>query len=183
MTEHNPLIERYMSRFEDALQQYKLPEWREIAADLRSHIAEALAYGKPIDDVLNALGGADVMARAYAVELAINPPRTKPNWIIVALKVGAIVAATGMMSFLVVVGLGSVAMGFTASGLALIVICLIEAMGTHLPGVQMAGMHPLVVMLFGPPMLLLGIGAGWALWLYMRFIVRALRKAIPRAAA
>ncbi len=74
MTEHqNPLIERYMQNFEGALRRYDLSEEKEIATDLRSHIDEALAYGKPLDDVLQALGPADVLARAYAVELKLIP--------------------------------------------------------------------------------------------------------------
>src|SRR5688572_29011515 len=77
MSDQNPVIERYMASFEAALQRHDLPEWKEIGADLRSHIAEAQGYGKPLDEVLAALGPADTLARAYAVELKINPDRRR----------------------------------------------------------------------------------------------------------
>jgi uncharacterized membrane protein len=179
MTEHNPLIERYVSRFEDALQQYKLPEWREIAADLRSHIAEALDYGKPVDEVLQALGPADVLARAYAVELKLNP-RTG-GAIGRIFSVIAILAASGAVSFIVVSGLGSIAIGLFGSGLGMLIIGAIEATGVHLPGVQLAGAPPLLIAALGPVIMLIGLAAAWGLWLYVRALIDMLRKALPRA--
>ena len=182
MTEENPLIARYMSRFEEALQIHKLREWRDIAADLRSHIAEAQGYGKPLDEVLAALGPADALARAYAVELTMNPPNTRANLIMRWLKVAGMLAAGSFVSFIVVSFLGPIALAFTGSGIVIIVITAIEAAGVHLPNVQLAGLHPLLVMLLGPPMIAIGLGAGWLLWLHARFVVRVVRRSLPQPA-
>jgi uncharacterized membrane protein len=182
MSEANPVIERYMTHFEDSLQNYGLREWKDIGADLRSHIAEALEYGKPLDEVLQSLGPADVLARAYAVELKMNQPAdTRGKAIGRFLSVIGILAASGVVSFIVVASLGSITMGFVGSGLAMIVIGAIEAIGVHLPGVQLSGIHPLVVVALGPIMMLVGFLAAWGLWLYVRAPINVLRRALPRA--
>jgi uncharacterized membrane protein len=182
MSEANPVIERYMSRFEESLQNYGLREWKEIGADLRSHIAEALEYGKPLDEVVQALGPADVLARAYAVELKMNQPAdTRGKAIGRFLSVIGILAASGAISFIVVTALGSITVALVGSGLGLIVIGAIEAIGVHLPGVQLAGIHPLIVVALGPIVMLVGLVAGWGLWLYLRALINVLRRALPRA--
>ena len=182
MTEHqNPLIERYMQSFDSALRRYDLSEEKEIAADLRSHIDEALAYGKPLDDVLQALGPADVLARAYAVELKLNPRESGGKAIGRLLSVIAILPATGVLSFLVVSGLGLMAVGFFGSGFAMVVIGVVEGLGVHLPGVQLAGVHPLLVVALGLAIMLVGLVTGWALWLYVRAMIGMLRRLVPRA--
>jgi hypothetical protein len=182
MSDLNPLIERYMKSFEDALQQHELPEWKEIAADLRSHIAEAQGYGKPLDEVLLALGPAETLARAYAVELKLNPRAERRGSVIGGyLSVIGILAASGAVSFIVVSALGVITMGLFSSGLGILVIGLIEAVGVHLPGVQLAGIHPLVVAALGPVLMLIALLAGWALWLYLRALIAMLQRALPRA--
>jgi uncharacterized membrane protein len=182
MSEANPVIERYMTSFEDNLQNYRLREWKDIAADLRSHIAEALEYGKPLDEVLQSLGPADVLARAYAVELKMNQPAdTRGKAIGRFLSVIGILAASGAVSFIVVAALGSITMGLVGSGLALIVIGAIEAVGVHLPNVQLAGVHPLIVVALGPIVMFVGLLAAWGLWLYIRALINVLRRALPRA--
>ncbi len=182
MTEENPIIARYMKRFEEALQVHKLREWRDIAADVRSHISEALGYGKPLDEVLASLGPADALARSYAVELTMNPPASGANLIMRWLNVAMLLAAGSFLSFIVVTFLGSLAFGFTISGIMVIIICAIEAVGVHLPNVELAGMHPLLAILIGPPLLAIGLGAGWLLWMYARSAVRVVRRALPTRA-
>lgn len=180
MSDANPAIERYMTRFEAALQRFDLPEWREIGADLRSHIAEALDFGKPLDEVLQALGPADVLARAYAVELQLNP-RENRGRIAQIVGVLGILAASGIATFIVVTALGSIAVAFVGSGMTLIAIGGLEAAGVHLPNVQLAGLHPLAVVAMGPVFLAIGFGAGWALWAYARALTRMLRNTLPKS--
>ena len=73
MTQGHPVVERYLTRFEAAINEFDFPEQEEIAREIRNHIAEAHAAGEALDAVLQTLGPADVLARAYAVELALNP--------------------------------------------------------------------------------------------------------------
>jgi hypothetical protein len=73
VTEGHPVVERYLTRFEASITEFDCPEQEEITHEIRSHIAEARAAGRALDAVLQTLGPADVLARAYAVELALNP--------------------------------------------------------------------------------------------------------------
>lgn len=182
MSEQNPVIERYMGNFQAGLQAYGLREWKEIAADLRNHIAEALEYGKPLDEVLKALGPADVLARAYAVELKMNERAdTRSKIIGRVLGVIGIIAASSVVSFIVVSALGSIAMVLVPSGLLVLVIGFVELLGVHFPGVQLAGLHPLIVVALGPLFMFVGVVAGWLLWLYLRALINMLRRSLPRA--
>lgn len=180
MSTENPLIERYMARFEAALRQHKLPEWADIASDLRSHIAEARSYGKTVGAVLEALGPAEALARAYAIELLMHPPRDARGKAIARLfKIVSILIGGGFVSLIVATTLGSIGVSFVASGFIFFVVGGLEATGVHLPHVQMAGLPPLGVMAIGPVMFAIGCAACWGLWLYARFIARALRRALP----
>jgi uncharacterized membrane protein len=171
-----------MGAFQAGLQAYGLREWKEIGADLRSHIAEALEYGKPLDEVLKALGPADVLARAYAVELKMNEPAdTRGKIIGRVLGVIGIIAASSFVSFIVVTALGSIAMVLVPSVLLVLLIGYVELWGVHIPGVQLAGLHPLIVMALGPIFMVVGLLAGWLLWLYVRALINMLRRALPRS--
>jgi len=181
MSDRHQLAEQYMSRFEASLSRYDLPDRAGIAADLQSHIDEALQYGRPLDEVLRALGPADMLARAYAVELLINPPPERSrNAVMRLLGLIGILAAGSIASLIVVGMLGSIGVGFTVSGIAIILIALLESLGVHLPGVQTAGIHPMVIMLLGAVITAVGAVAAWGLWRYLRFVARAIAKALPR---
>ena len=73
MTLGHPVVERYLTRFDAAISEFEFEEREEVTHEIRSHIAEAQAAGRALDAVLQTLGPADVLARAYAVELALNP--------------------------------------------------------------------------------------------------------------
>ena len=77
MTQGHPVVERYLTHFEVSINQFDFPERDEITDEIRNHIAEAHAAGTELDVVLETLGPADVLARAYAVELNLNPERTR----------------------------------------------------------------------------------------------------------
>ena len=130
--------------------------------------------------MLAALGPADTLARAYAVELKINPDRRR-SAIGGYLSVIGILAASGAVSFIVVSALGSIAVGLFGSGLGVLIIGVIEATGVHLPGVQLAGLNPLFVAALGPILMLVGLLAGWGLWLYLRALIGMLQRTLPRA--
>lgn len=181
MTQENPVLQRYMERFTTALKSFECAESHEIVNDLRGHIEEAQAMGKPLDAVLQSIGPADTLARAYAVELALNPRGARfQRTLFGALKVVGILAAAGVVSFLVVAGLGAIAIGLTGSGVGLIIIGALEAAGVHLPSVQLAGLSPYVVMAIGPVFIAIGLAAFAGLWIYVRALVHILLRTLPR---
>ena len=53
MTEEHPVVARYMAQFEQSLRGFDYPEQQEAAHEIRNHIAEACAAGKPLDGVLH----------------------------------------------------------------------------------------------------------------------------------
>ncbi len=73
MIQRHPVVERYLTCLESAINEYELAERQEITDEIRNHIAEATAAGQGLAAVLETLGPADVLARAYAVELGLNP--------------------------------------------------------------------------------------------------------------
>ncbi len=77
MTQGHPVIERYLTCFETSISKFDFPDREEVTDEIRNHIAEARAAGRALDAVLQTLGPADVLARAYAVELALNPQATR----------------------------------------------------------------------------------------------------------
>ncbi len=65
----------------------------------------------------------------------------------------------------------------------MLTIGVVEAMGIHLPGVQLAGIHLLFIFVPGPVIMLVGLAAGWGVWLYVRALINMLSKVLPRASA
>jgi uncharacterized membrane protein len=185
MSREHPLIAQYMSRFESALRRYGLPDWQGIAADLRSHIAEAESYGKPLASVLEAIGPADPLARAYAVELLLEhpPQNARAKSIGRFIKIAGLVLAGSFISFVVVTVLASFGLSFLLSGVVLLAVGALEAAGVPLAHVSTGGLAPIAIIAMGPIMLALGWGACWLLWRYVRAAAQALRKVLPRGGA
>ncbi len=184
MSTEQSKIDAYMSRFEAALRRYALKEQSDIANDLRSHIREAIEYGKPVDEVLHALDAPEALARAYAVELLVDaPPNQRPSGALRALKLVGLLAAGGIVTYVVVVGLGAISLSFLASGVILVVIGGLEAVGVHLPHVETNNLPPLLFVALGPVFFALGWGAGGLLMRYIRFLTRTIRAALPRKPA
>lgn len=176
----NPLVEQYLRAFESALTAFNVPEKAEVVVEIRSHIAEALAEGKPLAAVLAALGPADDLARAYAVELTLNPRSSgKSSFVLRALRLIGIFFVGSLVTFVVVSLLGTVGVGFTLSGIVMVVIAGLEAVGIHLPFVQTDGLPPSVFLLLGAAIFAVGSGALYALQRYLRFLVRASRRVLP----
>lgn len=181
MTQDHPPTERYVSRLEAALAGLDAAERAEIVQEIRNHVAEACAAGRPADAVLAALGPADVLARAYALELALNAPDDRRlAGFGRLLAVIALVAAGGFVTFFVVSMLFLAGVGFGAGGLAMMAIGVLEGAGIHLPGVQMNGVAPVWAVLLGAATLAVGALSFLGLYAYVRVLIRALRRVLPR---
>ena len=181
MTQEHPVVARYMATFGAAIKGIDAEERAAIEQEIRSHIAEATAAGKPLEDVLEALGPAEALARAYAVELLMNPRNTRIRSVAAFLKLAATVVVASFATLIVATILGSVGITFTASGLAMIMVGMLETSGIHLPGVELNGVPPGWVVASGPLMIVIGLAAFVLLRSYIRFVGRAMRKTLPRA--
>lgn len=182
MSTQHPEADTYLKRLDAALKKFKLAERAEIVADVRSHIADALSFGKPLPDVLRAFGKPEALARAYAMELALHPSGGGGMNVWRFFRVAMIVAASGFMSLIVALFLGTIAIGFFLSGVCCVILGALGAAGVDMgPHVNFGGMPPIAAVLFGVVLMAIGWGSGWLLWLYARFIARAVSRAMPNA--
>lgn len=176
MTQEHPVVARYMTQFERCTREFDFPGRGEIANEIRNHIAEASAAGKPLDAILQSLGPADALARAYAVELLLERRSSRRARALTRfVRLASVVAAGSVVSLLVVGLLGSAGLGFTASGVVILTIGGLEEVGIHLPGVQMNGVPPALAMALGVLVLALGAVSLIGLRLYVRFVIRTLK--------
>lgn len=180
MIQDHPVVARYMATFGASMTGIDAEERAAIEQEIRSHLAEATAAGRPLDDVLGSLGPADTLARAYAVELLMNPRSRRVESVAAFLKLAAMVVVGSFATLIVVTILGSVGVGFTASGVVVFAIGVLETSGIHLPGVQLSGIPPEWVIVLGAPLCVIGVGALVLLRSYIRFVGRAMRKTLPR---
>lgn len=179
MTTDHPLVHRYVSAFEEALTAAAPVDRADIVAEIRQHIADAQAAGRPLDDVLHALGPVDALARAYALELAISP-RSAPRaprggrW----LRILGLVALVSLPSFIVLTVLGTIGVSFTLSGLAVLIAGLADASGT-LPAWIRNDIGPAAAIATGVGLMVAGLLSGWGALAYARVLTRLVRRVLP----
>ena len=179
----HPLVARYLSRLEEGLALMPPADREEVVRDIRSHIAEATAAGTSLDSVLTTLGPAEVLARAYAVELVLNPapgrPPMSPFQRFFALA--GILAMTSIPTLVIVVTLGAVGVSFITSGLAVTAAGIIDLLGISVPFIDdpVSDVHPAVAIAIGPILFVLGVAALAGLSKYLRWLARTVSKALP----
>jgi uncharacterized membrane protein len=171
-------IDAYLKRFEAALGRFGVPHIRDIGADVRSHILEALDYGKSLDVTLRALGAPEALARSYAIELLSNRPAKASPWMR-ALQLTGLLAATSAVSAVVVLLLGSIGVTFIGSAFLLLSVGLLETAGIHLPNVQTADLSPWIFVALAPVFFLIGWGCCVLLMRYLRAVARGLARRLP----
>ncbi len=181
MTVDNPLVERYLTAFSAGLAQLAPSERADVVAEIRQHIADATAAGRPIDDVLKALGPVEALARAYQLELLVSPRATAPaqprsdRW----LKIIGLVAVISLPSFIILVTLGSIGLSFTVAGIAVVIAALADSAGA-LPYWATMTVEPWVGIVMGLFMTVTGVLCSWGTVAYLRFVVRLVRRVMPR---
>jgi uncharacterized membrane protein len=175
-------VDRYLARLADGLSSLPPDDRREIVQEIRHHIADAVAAGKPLDAVLEALGSAETLARAYAVDSLLHPkqPQRVPA-LERFFKIIGLIAIGGIPTIVIMAVLGSIGISFVASGVAVFIVGLLEATHIHLPGVSM-DVPPIFAIVGGPVLFVLGIVAVIGLVAYTRFLFRTIRRVLPRRA-
>jgi hypothetical protein len=171
---------RYLSAFESALRRYGVPDWRDISDELRTQIAEGEASGRtfPLQSV--GLGAPDALARAYAVELLMHPPRdVRMATAARFLKLAGLVAGGGFLSLVAIVTLGGLALSMAMAGTILIGGGALEAAGIHPSWLSTGNLAPWAVIALGPVALAIAWAMFWCLRAYLRAAGSALRRALP----
>jgi len=180
VTEHNPLVARYIDRLETDLSKLSPAERQSVVKDIESHVAEAVAAGKPLDEVIESLGPADELARAYSVELVMHPREESPKtsragrfWTLIAL-----VTLGSIPTLVIVTVLGSVGISFTFSGVAVFAAGLLGMNGL-LPDFVRMDVPPVFAVALGPIMSAVGFVCLVGLIFYVRLVARTLRRVLP----
>ena len=183
MTQEHPLVERYLSRLQDGLTMMLPADRDEVVRDIRSHIAEATAAGTPLESVLTTLGPAEVLARAYAVELVLNPGPGRPpmSGFQRFFALAGILALTSIPTLVIVVTLGAIGISFIFSGFAVLAAGIIDALGISLPFIDdpVSDVHPALAIAIGPVLVVLGAAALMGLSKYLRWLARTVSSALP----
>lgn len=184
MTLEHPLVERYLSRLGEGLTSMLPADREEVVRDIRSHIAEATAAGTTLDSVLTTLGPAEVLARAYSVELLLHPPAGRqpmPGSQRFFALVG-LLALTSIPTLVVTVTLGAIGVSFVTAGLAVFAAGIVDAIGISLPFVDgpASDVHPALAVAIGPALFAAGVAALWGLWKYLRWFGRTMSAALPQ---
>jgi uncharacterized membrane protein len=179
VSEHHPLIERYVSRLSEGLQRLAPEERQEVLQEIRNHIADAMAAGKSLDAVIESLGPADVLARGYAAELMLHPRReVRSTFARRFLALTGLVVVGSIPSLVIVVTLGSVGVSLTVAGVA--VFCAgISAVAGVLPGWVQMDVPPSWAIAIGPVLAVIGALAIVGLVWYVRFMARMIRAVLP----
>jgi len=178
MNQQHPVVERYVTHLETAIGGLDPADRREVLQEIRNHIAEATAAGRPLDVVIKSLGPADALGRAYAVELLLHPQNDRPRhaaerWF----RIVGLVVVLSIPTLVAVSTLGSVGISFVASGLFTFVVGVLEAAGVF-PWPHLIDLPPAVTIFLGPAMVIVGAVALVALRFYIRFVVRAVRTSL-----
>ena len=173
-------IAAYLAAFESEARRLKLAEWSDISSDVHGHINEAVEYGRPLEDALKAMGRPEALARAYALELMMQQPKsTRAHWGVQALRLAGLAAVGGVVTLIVVMALGSVGVGLVFSGLVFLATGLVEAAGVHFSFVSLGGFSPWVFVAASPLLFAIGLGALWLLARYLRFAAGQLVRSVP----
>jgi uncharacterized membrane protein len=180
VSQEHPLVERYLARLRDGLSVAPAPERDEVLNDIRSHVAEAVAAGTPLDQVLTSLGPADQLARAYRVELLLNPTRGRKHMFMFQrfLSLASIVAVTSIPTLVIVTVLSAVTISLLFSGAVVFLAGLLNGLGGTLPLSGVEG-HRMLAVATGLLLLLVGASSLWALYQYLRWLAGVLRRRIP----
>lgn len=178
MTQENPIITRYLANFDAGLGELNPEERAAVVRDIRSHISEAEAAGKPLDQILASLGSSDALARAYSVELLLHKPEAFLSRRHRILRVVGLVALGSIPTILAVAVLGVVGVVFALTGVILFVAGQAALSGT-LPWWVSMNADPRLAILAGPMLSAVGLILMAGFGLYVRFASRVARRFLP----
>lgn len=180
MSTNNPLVTRYIEQFRAGLGRLRPADRDELVREIESHIAEATEAGRPLAEVLEKLGPADKLARAYSAELLLDPNRTNGTRGSRLLAVIGLVAAASLPSLIIVPLLGGLCLGFTLGGAGAILAGVATLIFPEFvqPNFLPYGLAQSAAILIGAVLAALGVGAGYGLVGYVKLIVKGFRKAM-----
>lgn len=174
--ESNPLVDRYLATFRTGLKGAPQPERDEFVREIQSHIAEAQAAGEPVGAILYRLGPADRLAKAYRAELTLSSGGGNIIWRFFAV-LGVLVTASipSMIIIPLLLGLG---LGGLVGGIVAIVFAAVPGLEADFYNISDEVLNRTLGALTGLGLVVAGLAALWALYLYCLLLIKALRGAL-----
>jgi uncharacterized membrane protein len=173
VTSDNPIVARYLDELREGLTGVSETERSEMVGEIENHIAEAAGAGKNLADVLQTLGPAAELARAYRVELLLNPRTHRWNPLTRWFALVGVAATASLPSLVVVPALAAVGFACTVAGVVVFFAALLSPFLP--PGWLGSDFRPGLSLVLGLPVAALGVVSLALLWLYVRFLIRAAR--------
>jgi uncharacterized membrane protein len=167
----NPVVLRYLSELRAGLTDVPDAERDEMVREIENHIAEATGAGRALADVLQTLGPAADLARACTVELLLNPRIHRSNPLTRWFALVGVAATASLPSMVVVPALAAVGLACSVSGVAVFLAALLYPFVPA--GWFGTTFRPVLGLVLGPPVAILGALAIYLLLLYVRFLIRA----------
>ena len=183
MNQTHPVVDRYLARLNENLSTLSASDRQEILHDIRSHLAEATAGGRSLENILETLGPAESLASAYSVELMLNPRRPMSSRAAYRLKVAGLIAAGSLPALVVVILLGGVGGTLVLAGLVAAAAGVADAFGDLPWWVQTSGMAPATVVALGGVLMLVGLTGIFTLRRFLRFVAATWRATLPKLVA
>lgn len=185
MTETNPVVRRYLDQLELGLRTLPDAERTEIVREINSHIAEAVNSGRSLAEVLERLGPADRLARAFMAESILGGPgRPWRKWLAAAIIVaGSSAAGLFLIPFLAIFGLlfpVAGALGIVGNTLYLIYgeAAAVGLPRTDFPSWNQPGWPQVIGIFIQLASIVLGLGALRLLKGYILFVIKSVRSTL-----
>ena len=184
MSEQNPIVRRYLDQLDAGFDETQIheDERREIRQEIESHLIESLRAGTALSDAITRLGPAADLAKAYCLELTLNPRQSAVaspgQWIVAALvRAGALLAST-----LLTIVMGSLSLGLLVAGVVAVLGGIVAPFlpSSWLDPTLRAGLPQLVVIVLGVILLAVGIPFSRLARVNLRFLIKTLRKDLIR---
>jgi uncharacterized membrane protein len=176
VADQNPVAERYLTALADALTPMKAPEKREVVDEIRAHLQDATAAGKPLDEILTRLGSAESLAKAYLVESYLNPKPSGAGWISRTFGLVGLLVFGSLPTLLITSLLAPLGIAFLIAGPVLFTSGICGFFDVSLAPVVQSDLEPWQQIILGPMMGLVGAACLWVLYRYLKWILKLVRQ-------
>ncbi len=174
--EKNPAAERYLVALRQALTSMPEADRLDVLDEIRAHLQDAMAAGKPLDETLTRLGPAESLAKAYLVESYLNPKPSGAGWISRTFGLFGLLVFGSLPTLLITSLLGPLGITFLVAAPIVFTSGICGFFDVSLTPVVQSNLQPWQEALLGPVMGLVGAACLWSLYRYLRWILKLLRQ-------
>ena len=176
VADQNPVAERYLYALENALSPMKAQDRQEVVDEIRDHLQDATAAGKPLDEILSRLGPAESLAKAYLVDSLLNPRPIGWGWIPRTFSLLGLVAFGSLPTSVILAVLGPIGFLFTLVSPLVFASGLLGILGFNLGTNIQTNLEHVQAIFMGPALAVIGSICLWILFSYLKWATNLLRR-------